>query len=99
MSGSEVKRDKGRLWWMIPLLEIVAIIAYFAIAYSELFENAASLNIVGMFEGVKTAIIFLIVAIAVLTLLCFIPVFKSRGNIRWAIFNIIWIVFNVSTIM
>lgn len=99
MSTEVQKETKGRLSWVITVLEILVIIAYFVIAFGGLANAFNNMDFVGMFESVKTAIIFLIVATAVITVLCFIPIFKSKSNIRWAIWNIIWIGFSIYSIM
>lgn len=100
MSNTDVKKEtKGRLFWVIPILEIIVIIAYFAIGFGGLANAFQNMDFVGMFESVRTAILFLIVAIAVITVLCFVPIFKSKGNVRWAIWNIIWIAFSVYSII
>ncbi len=96
MSSSEVKTErKGRLSWVITFLEIIVIIAYFVIGFGGLADAFKRMSFSGMFESVKTAIIFLIVATAIITILCFVPVFKSKANIRLAIWNIIWMGFTL----
>ena len=81
MSNTEVKKEtKGRLFWVIPILEIIVIIAYFAIGFGGLTNAFQNMDFVGMFESVRTAIIFLIVAIAAITVLCFVPIFKSKSK-------------------
>lgn len=100
MSNTDVKKEtKGRLFWVIPILEIIVIIAYLAIGFGGLATAFQNMDFVGMFESVRTAILFLIVAIAVITILCFIPIFKSKSNVRWAIWNIIWIAFSIYSII
>ena len=99
MSTEVQKETKGRLSWVITLLEIIVIVAYFAIGFGGLANAFKHMNFVGMFESVRTAIIFLIVATAIITILCFVPIFKSKGNVRWAIWNIIWIAFSICSIL
>ena len=96
---STEERTKGRFSWVIPLLEFIVIIAYFAIGYGGLMNAFSHMDFAGMFESVRIAISFLIVAIALLTVLCFLPAFKSKGNVYWAIWNIIWIVFSIYSII
>ena len=93
--STEVKQTKGRLWWLIPIFELIILIAYFAIGIGGIADAAQHMDFAGMFESVKTAVIFLIVAIAVITVLCFLPLFRSRFNVFCAIWNIIWIAFTV----
>ncbi|MBQ9440403.1 MAG: hypothetical protein IJU35_07450 [Paludibacteraceae bacterium] len=93
--STEVKQAKGRLWWLIPIFEFIIIIAYFAIGWGGIAHAVKHMDFVGIFESVKTAVIFLIVAIAVITVLCFLPLFRSRGNVYCAIWNIVWIAFTI----
>lgn len=89
MSGTK----RGRYFWVVPILEIITIIAYFAIGFGGIMNGAKNFDFVGMFESVKTAIWFLIIAIIAITVLCFLPPFKSRYNKFCAIWNIIWLAF------
>lgn len=99
MSTEVQKETKGRLSWVITVLEIIVIVAYFAIGFGGLANAFKHMDFVGMFESVKTAIVFLIIATAIITILCFVPIFKSKGNVRWAIWNIIWIAFSIYSIL
>ena len=98
MSTEVQKEKKGRLSWVITVLEILVIIAYFVIGFGGIANAFKQMDFAGMFESVKSAIVFLIVAIAIITVLCFVPIFKSKGNVRWAIWNIIWIAFSIYSI-
>lgn len=99
MSTEVQKETKGRLSWVITVLEIIIIVAYFAIGFGGLANAFKHMDFVGMFESVRTAIVFLIIATAIITILCFVPIFKSKGNVRWAIWNIIWIAFSIYSIL
>ncbi len=99
MNSEVQKQDKGRLSWLIPVLEIIVIIAYLVIGFSGIMDAFKNMNFAGMFESVRGAIWFLIIAIAVITLLCFIPIFKSKSNTRWAMWNIIWIAFSIYSVI
>lgn len=99
MSTEVQKETKGRLSWVITVLEIIVIVAYFAIGFGGLANAFKHMDFVGMFESVRTAIVFLIIATAIITILCFVPIFKSKGNVRWAIWNIIWIAFSIYSIL
>lgn len=99
MSAEVQKETKGRLSWVITVLEIIVIVAYFAIGFGGLANAFEHMDFAGMFESVRIAIIFLIAATAVITVLCFVPIFKSRGNVRWAIWNMIWIAFSIYSII
>ena len=85
------KGAKGRLSWMIKILEILVVFAYLIIGFGGIANASKQMNIVGMFESVKTAITFLIIAIVIISILCFVPIFKSKSNVFLAIWNIIWI--------
>lgn len=41
------------------------------------------------------AVWFLIIGAVIQAILCFLPVFKSKGNMRVAVWNLIWIGFNL----
>lgn len=93
------KEQKGRLSWMITVLELIEIVIYFAIAYKAMSRAIKHSDFVGMFESIRVAIIFLIISTIITTVLCFIPIFKSKGNMRWAIWNIIWVAFSIYSII
>lgn len=96
---TEKKKRKGRLSWLIPVLEIIVAIAYLAIGFSGIMEAFKEMDFSSMFESVTNAIWFLVIATAVITLLCFFPVFKSKTNKWIAIWNIVWIGFTVFSIV
>lgn len=91
MSNLENKPAKGRLHWLVPVLEIVVVILYLAIGFGGIMDAFQRMDFAGMFESVIGAMIFLIVAVVAITIMCFIPVFKSKGNLWCAIWNIIWL--------
>jgi len=99
MSAEVKKEEKGRLSWLITVLEILIIIAYFVIGFGGIAKAVQDMDFVGIFESVWIAILFLIIATAVVTVMCFLPLFKSKVNIRWAIWNIIWIAFSIYSII
>lgn len=82
---------------MVPVLEVIVAIAYLAIGYGGIANAVANMDFNGIFESVKGAIIFLVAATAIITGLCFLPAFKSKANLRIAIWNIIWMIFTVSS--
>ena len=54
MSSSEIKTEnKGRLSWVITVLEIIVIIAYFAIGFGGIANAFKNMSFSGMFESVK----------------------------------------------
>ena len=63
------KGAKGRLSWMIKILEILVVFAYLIIGFGGIANASKQMNIVGMFESVKTAITFLIIAIVIIFIL------------------------------
>jgi hypothetical protein len=95
MSTETKVKNTGRLSWVITILEIIIIFAYFAIGYGGIVKGFENMDFAGMFESVKTAIIFLIAATVVITILCFVPIFKSTSNVRLAIWNIVWIALTI----
>lgn len=100
MSTKEVKKkERGRLFWLIPILEIISIIAYLVIGFGGLMNAVSNFDFAGMFNSVIGAMVFLIITTAIITILCFLPAFKSKGNVRWAIWNIIWIILTIYGIM
>ena len=90
MSNLENKPAKGRLHWLVPVLEIVVVILYFVIGFGGIMDAFQRMDFAGIFESVIGAI-FLIVAVVAITIMCFIPIFKSRWNMWCAIWNIIWL--------
>ena len=100
MSTETVKTsEKGRLHWVIPILEVIVIIAYFAIGYGGIIKAFQNFDFAGMFKSVQTAIWFLVIATVVITILCFVPLFKSKANVRIAIWNIIWLGFTIYSLL
>lgn len=99
MNKKEHKESKGRLAWIVTALDIIVYIAYFIIGIGGISNATERMDFVGIFDSVRVAIIFLILATIVITVLCFIPIFKSKVNIRLAIWNIIWIVLNIYLII
>lgn len=92
MSENNVtKKKSGKLAWLIPVLDFLVLIIYLVIGFGGLAMSAKSMDVGGMYNSVNAAIWFLIVAVIVITILCFIPVFKSKFNTGIAIFNILWL--------
>ncbi len=87
---------KGRLSWLVDVIECVIVIAYLGIAFKGISNGA---DIGAMFSAVKGAIWFLVVAIAANTVLCLLPKFTSKGNRTIAIWNVIWIAYTVYELM
>ncbi len=89
----EVK--KGRLSWLVDLIEIIIVILYLWIGLRGIFHGAMNFDFAAMFKSVKVAIWFLVAAIAANTVLSLHPLFTSKGNRTLAIWNVIWIVFTI----
>lgn len=83
---------KGRLSWVIPILEIIVIIVYLAIGYNGIQESVAASDFEGIFNSVKTAIWFLVIVTIIITILCFLPIFKSKLTVRIGVWNVIWLI-------
>lgn len=100
MSNEKVKSsEKGRFHWVIPILEFIVVIAYFAIGFGGIANAFQNMDFVGMFESVQTAIWFLVIATIIITILCFVPLFKSKANVKIAIWNIIWLAFSIYSLI
>ena len=78
---------KGRLSWVIPLSEVIVAVAYLAIGFSGIADACKNFDFEGMFKSVEIAI------------LCFVPIFKSKSNVKVAIWNIIWIAFTIYSLI
>ncbi|MDE5785405.1 MAG: hypothetical protein K2H98_02640 [Duncaniella sp.] len=89
------KEKEGKLSWVIPLLEGIIIIGYLLLGWSAISNFISSFDFESLFEDIIGAIYFLIISTIVQTILCFIPVFKSRGNMIIAVWNIVWLGFNL----
>lgn len=92
------QRTKGKLSWVIILLEAITAIAYLAIVFWNLGDSFLEMNFdfAEMIEEIKTAVWFLVAAFLLIAALCFVPVFKSKFNTALAICNIIGCVLNIS---
>lgn len=90
---------KGKYSWVIVLLEVLIILAYLAIGFGGIFKSGMDGDIAGMFEAVKAAVYFLIIATAAVTVMCFLPAFKSKWNMVVAICNILWLIWIIYTII
>lgn len=90
---------KGRLFWVIPLSEVIVAVAYLAIGFSGIADACKNFDFEGMFKSVEIAIWFLVIATVVITILCFVPIFKSKSNVKVAIWNIIWIAFTIYSLI
>lgn len=90
---------KGKLSWLVPILDVAIVVIYFIVGYSKLFRAFKHMDFVGMFDSVRVAIIFLLIATAVVTVLCFLPIFKSKLNYRIAVWNVIWMILTIVGLM
>ena len=94
-----VKAPKGRFHWVIPELEIIIAAIYLYLVLSEWKDFSSSLDLKGMLESATALVWFLVVATAIVTVLCFMAPFKSKANKRIAIWNIIWIALTVYSLI
>ncbi len=99
MKENSVTTSKGRFSWIIPVLEFIVIIAYLIIGFGGIMDAFKSFDFAGIFKSVETAIWFLVIATVVVTILCFLPLFKSKANKKIAIWNIIWLVFTLYSLL
>lgn len=86
---------KGRLAWVIDVIEIILIVGYFVLGWKAFSKFISSFDLVDFFNNIMIAVWFLIIGAVIQTILCFLPVFKSKGNMRVAVWNLIWIGFNL----
>lgn len=87
--------QKGRLSWMVSFLEVILVIGYFILGGSAIMDFIFSFDLASLFEGILDAIYFLIGGTVITTIMCFIPIFKSKNNMYIAVWNIVWLGFNV----
>lgn len=93
---------KGKYSWVVGLFEVIIVLAYFGVfgyymynAFTEVSSGNLSLYILGLFDMIKgtiLAVIWLMAATVINTILCFIPIFRSKANTWTAIWNIIWLI-------
>ncbi len=91
----KAKAEKGKLSWMVSFLEVILVIGYFILGWSAITSFITSFDIANLFQDILDAIYFLIGGTIVTTVMCFIPVFKSRNNMYIAVCNIVWLLFNL----
>lgn len=96
-NNTTTPQKKGRLWWIIGVLEILIVVAYFAIGIGGIFKSGMDYDFEGMVGALKAAILFLIIATVALTVMCFLPPFKSKGNMVVAVCNILWLIWIIYT--
>lgn len=90
-----IKSQKGKFSWCVPLFEVIMVLGYFALGWNAVTEFISSFDLGVLFENIINAIYFLIVCTVITTIMCFIPIFKSRYNTYIGIWNIIWLGFNL----
>lgn len=96
LSAPRKERDeKGKLSWVVPLFEVAMVIVYFILAWNAMTEFFSSFDLAALSDDVAGAVYFLIVCTIISTIMCFIPVFKSRTNMYIAVCNIVWLGFNL----
>lgn len=96
---TEKKKKNGRLFWVIPILEALVIIAYFAIGVGNSSMSIMKFDFEEMFMSIKIAFYFLFIAIVVITILCFVPKFRSWWNLGIVIVNVLeiaWLIWLLS---
>ena len=87
--------EKGKLSWVVPVFEVVMVIGYLILGWSAITEFLSSFDIVEFAQDVANAVYFFIACTVISTIMCFIPVFKSKSNMYIAVCNIIWLGFNL----
>lgn len=89
------KEKKGKFAWTVPFLEVVIVIGYLILGWGAISDFISSFDLGSLFEDIMGAIYFLIGGTIVTTIMCFIPAFKSRNNMYIAVWNIVWLGFNI----
>lgn len=87
--------QKGRFAWVIDVIEIILIVGYFALGWRAISNFIPSFDLESFFENIMAAVWFLIIGAVIQTIMCFFPIFKSKGNMRLAVWNMVWIGFNL----
>lgn len=83
---------KGKLAWMIPLLDtVIGIFFVIGCAYGAL-NCIGSVDIAGIFEVIDTLGWILLISTIIITALAFLPIFASKRNRELVIWNIIYII-------
>lgn len=95
MDNNQKTKVSGRFAWLISVLELLILIAYFVIGARGIHTAMKNMDFVGMFDSVYKAIWFLVIATMFTTILCFLRPFKSKGTMYIAVWNIVWIGFSL----
>lgn len=95
----KASEEKGKLSWVVPVLEVVLIGVYAILGWNAITEFFSSFNFAEFAEDITTAVYFFIGGTVISTVMCFIPIFKSRSNMYLAVFNIVWLGFNIYSLL
>lgn len=87
--------QKGRFAWVIDVIEIILFVGYFALGWRAFSSFFSSFDLESFFDNIMAAVWFLIIGAVIQTILCFLTAFKSKGNMRVAVWNLVWIGFNL----
>lgn len=87
--------EKGKLSWVVPVFEVFMAIGYLILGWNAVTEFISSFDFDAFAEDITNAIYFFIACTVVSTIMCFIPIFKSKSNMYIAVCNIIWLGFNL----
>lgn len=89
---------KGKLSWVIIVLEAITAIAYLAMVFWNLGSSFVEMDFDfgEAIQELKTAVWILVISWVVIAALCFVPIFKSKFNTFIAIGNIIGVALNIS---
>lgn len=80
---------------LIPILECVMIVAYMVFIVRNTMNSMRSMDIEGMVSNSIAAQWVLSLLTLAITVLCFMPKFKSKLNTKIAVVNIVWLIFFV----
>ncbi|MBR4775004.1 MAG: hypothetical protein IK008_02785 [Bacteroidales bacterium] len=101
MSTTEVidaqeKKRIRRVNLIANLSEIVIIVLYLVIGFGGIKNAIMNGNFVGIFESVKTAILFFSIALLVMAVLFLVvKPLRTKSTTSWAIFNIVFAILNL----
>ena len=99
MDPQEKKRVR-RANLIALVVELVIIAVYLIVGLGGIINGVQSMDFAGMFESVEAAILILVVAtlVAAVIFLTVKPL-RTKTTIKWAIFDIIWAVLTIISLV
>lgn len=93
-TSKKAKEVKGKLSWVVPVLDFMAFVGYFALGYGAIFKLFTTFDFVAFANNISAAVYFFVACTILVVVMCFIPVFKSKNNMGLAVCNIVWLCIN-----